>query len=126
LEVLEKNPPANLVRIFNTPASLDAWLSICSKIVYAIGFERNELPPINNNPQAYDNYDNSSGIIAPRLFGIGIAFPEKLYDQNGKEQPGIGLNFFIDYAQKVMPQWMKKSNYNKLLMFEDLFIITPL
>lgn len=126
LEVLEKNPPANLVRIFNSPAALDAWLSICNKIIYAVGFERNELPLITNNPQCYSSYDSSSGIIAPRLFGIGIAFPEQVYDTNGKPQLGIGLNDFIEYAQRVMPLWMKRSTYKKLLQFNNLFIITSL
>jgi thioredoxin reductase len=123
-EVLEKNPPAKIVRIFNTQAALDSWLPICTKIIYAVGYERNELPTINGSstPVAYDD---RSGVIAPRLFGIGIAFPEKYTDPLGNVEYQVGLKFFMEYAQRVVPEWMKKeiSCYNA---FEDLFIINIL
>jgi hypothetical protein len=125
LEVLEKNPPAHIIRLFNQPAALDAWLPICNKIIYAIGFERNELPSINGSTNMYSSYDGSSGIIAPRLFGIGIAFPEKLHDKDGNQQLGIGLNDFIEYAQRVLPLWMKRATV-QLEIFKNLFVITPL
>ncbi len=125
LEILEKNPPANLIRIHNKPEALDAWLPICNKIVYAVGYERNDLPAINGVEKPYSNYDSSSGIIAPRLFGIGIAFPERIPDFEGTEQYGIGLNNFIEYAQRVLPAWMKKK-YIQLMKFADLFSITSL
>lgn len=38
-EVLEKKMPGNMVRIFNNPEALEAWLPLCNKIIYAIGFE---------------------------------------------------------------------------------------
>lgn len=125
LEILEKNPPANLIRIANKPEALEAWLPICNKIVYAVGYERNDLPAINGNEKPYSAYDSSSGIIAPRLFGIGIAFPEKIADFEGTEQYGIGLNNFMDYAQRVLPSWMKKK-YTQLIQFSELFMITSL
>lgn len=126
MEVLEKNQPPNLIRIFNSPQSLAAWLPICNKTIYAIGYERNQLPTINGVSCSYDRYDGSSGIIAPRLFGIGIAFPEMVADSHGKQYPGIGLNDFIDYAQRVIPLWMQKRNIHKFELFKNLFVITPL
>lgn len=125
LEILEKKPPANLIRILNKPEALDAWLPICNKIIYAIGFERNDLPAINGTEKPYNHYDSSSGIIAPRLFGIGIAFPERIPDFEGTEQYGIGLNNFIEYAQRILPSWMKKK-CSQLIKFADLFTITSL
>ena len=125
-EVLEKNPPAHLIRIFNCPESLEAWLSVCNKIIYAVGFERNQLPLIHGDSTIYNGYDNSSGIIAPGLFGIGIAFPEKITIANGTQQPGIGLNDFIEYAQRVLPVWITRACTKKLLLFKNLFTITSL
>ncbi len=125
MNVLEKNPPAHLIRLFNNPAALDAWLPICNKIIYAIGFERNQLPPINGDYTLYDHYDGSSGIIAPHLFGIGIAFPEKIYDQVSNYQLGIGLNDFIEYAQRILPSWIQKRT-TILDKFTQLFHITAL
>lgn len=125
-EVLEKNPPANLIRIFNQPKAVEAWLPICNKIICAIGYERNQLPSVNGVACSYDAYDGSSGIIAPRLFGIGIAFPEMVSDSNGKQYPGIGLNDFIEYAQRVLPEWIKKKSAHKFDAFKNLFVITSL
>ncbi|MBI2775181.1 FAD/NAD(P)-binding protein [Candidatus Dependentiae bacterium] len=123
--VLEKNPPANLVRIFNTPESLEAWLPICNKIIYAVGYEPNQLPPINGKTELI--YDDVSGIIAPRLFGIGIAFPEKYSYPDGSTEYRVGLRFFMEYAQRVVPEWMtKKAALNRFASFESLFMIDVL
>lgn len=127
IEVLEKGLPAHLIRVLNQPDALNAWLPICNKIIYAIGFEKNQLPPINGNNAIYDSYDGSSGVIAPRLFGIGIAFPEVISDEIGGEQLGIGLSDFMDYAQRILPTWTKRNNnYKKLSYFNALFSITSL
>lgn len=120
-EVLEKNPPANLIRIYNTPESLQAWLPVCNKIIYAIGYDRNELPTINGSSDI--TYDDRSGTIAPRLFGIGIAFPELHTDPLGNQEHRVGLNSFMDYAQRVIPQWMTKEVRSRLASFEQLFCI---
>lgn len=123
-EVLEKNPPANILRLQNTQEHRDAWLSVCNKIIYAIGYERNELPTVNGNPEL--NYDDKTGIIAPRLFGIGIAFPEKYVDPLGNIEHRIGLNSFMDYAQRMIPQWITKDTRARFSSFEDLFTIDAL
>jgi len=119
--ILEKNTPKNLKRFKNTPQNRNRWLPICNKIIYAIGYERNELPSINGSKDV--TYDNSSGIIGPRLFGIGIAFPEKLTEPDGNKEFRIGLPFFMEYAQKVIPQWITKERFNRLKAFEQLFTI---
>jgi hypothetical protein len=121
-DVLLKTPPVNLVRMFNSCDSLKAWLPICTKIVYAVGFERNELPTIANAPNI--NFDDKNGILGPRLFGIGIAFPEKYTDENGNTISRIGLMSFMEYAQEILPTWMAvKSPLSRYAQFEDLFTI---
>jgi hypothetical protein len=124
--VLAKNPPTNLKRIFNTPKALKRWLVHCTKIIYAAGFDRNELPSIGGDQTLYDNYDCTSGIIGPRLFGVGIAFPEKRVDPLGNVEYVVGLPFFMPYIQKIVPQWMQTKLNRRLYEFNDLFTITVL
>lgn len=124
--ILAHNPPANLSRIFNTPDLFKMWFPSCTKIIFAGGYDRNELPAINGDQTLYDNYDTSSGIIGPRLFGIGIAFPEKKVDVLGNAQYMVGLPFFMPYIQKIVPEWMKKNINPDLYTFDDLFYISVL
>lgn len=123
--VLEKNPPINLLRLVNSEASRAAWLPICNKIIYAAGFERNDLPPINGSQQPV-TYDSTTGVIAPHLFGIGIAFPERVTDPLGNTEYRVGLSSFMAYAQRVTPEWLSKDLHNRFRSFEDLFIIDVL
>jgi hypothetical protein len=119
--VLEKNPPANLIRLLNTESLREAWLPICNKIVYAAGFERTTLPPINGSLEPV-TYDATTGVIAPHLFGIGIAFPEVQVDPLGHRENRVGLNSFMAYAQRVTPEWLNKD-LMRFKSFEKLFII---
>jgi len=123
---LEKKQPPNIIRIQNTPTSRNSWLPVCDKIIYAIGYERNEIPLFNESNNQNIEYDSSTGIISPRLFGIGIAFPEKVIDETGKPRNLIGLLDFMSYAQFIIPEWMKKYPHKHLLRFENLFTITLL
>jgi hypothetical protein len=135
--VLEKNPPKNLVRLYSTPALLKSFLPACSKIMYAIGFERNQLPPLNSTTPITD-YNEHTGFIAPRLFGIGIAFPELVTNPVGNSNYCIGLDCFMEYAQSMIPHWMNDSEYKggtkqsykmqltRLKTMANLFTIYPL
>jgi len=126
--VLEKNCPAHLIRIKNSPEAFDAWLPVCNKIIYAIGYDRNELPTIPTLPNTiYDSYNATTGVIGPRLFGIGIAFPEQFIDQTGEQQVGIGLIDFMQYAQSVLPIWLQtKQNLARFAHCAQLFSIAQL
>ncbi|OGB83865.1 hypothetical protein A3F66_02455 [candidate division TM6 bacterium RIFCSPHIGHO2_12_FULL_32_22] len=119
--VLEKNPPLNLLRIESSKESFDRYLPECTKVIQAIGFERNDIP-YNDKIE----YSDETGVIAPRLFGIGIAFPEKYVDPLGNVEYRVGLNSFMEYAQKMLPEWIKTKNCNRrdaLKIFEELFEI---
>lgn len=125
--VLEKNPPKNLMRVFNSEESRKQWLPACNKIVYAVGFERNELPAINSDDcHAWDTYDDTTGKIGPRLFGVGIAFPQGKVDPLGNKEHKVGLRQFMEYIQEVMPEWLKQKNQCNFAAFNDLFNITLL
>lgn len=125
-EILFKNPPSNLLRIYNGPDTLQPWLTICTKLIFAGGFERNELPPVNGDASFYDKYDCTTGSIGPRLFGVGIAFPQQKVDPLGNVEYLVGLPFFMPYIQKMMPEWMKKKLNRRLYEFQDLFEIKVL
>lgn len=118
-EVLEKNPPFNLIRLFNDEENRKKSLKEATKIIYAIGFEKNELPNLKENPKY--NYDETSGIIAPRLFGIGIAFPDKTVDPLGNVEHNISLNSFIFYAQRIVPHWLNCKNPIRAQLYDEIY-----
>jgi hypothetical protein len=105
--VLEKNPPANMTRVYSTPEALEEVLEQCSKVIYAIGYQKNELPAINGDTSIDLNAE--AGMIAPRLFGVGIAFPEKITYSNGEQGYCVGLDCFMTYAQKMIPEWVESE-----------------
>ncbi|MBY0110147.1 MAG: hypothetical protein K2X90_03495 [Candidatus Babeliaceae bacterium] len=121
--VLEKNPPCNLVRVYNSEKARAAWLPLCTKIVYAAGYDRNPIPGCNPDM----NYDTQTGKIAPGLFGIGIAFPEVIIDPAGNQEHKIGLNSFMQHALEMLPEWMRtKDVLWRFKEFEELFTIQVL
>lgn len=91
--VLDVNPPKNLIRVRADQESLAAYLPECTKIIYAVGFERNDLPFINGDKSLYEEYDKSTGIIAPHCYGVGIAFPQEKVDPLGNVEYLVGLPY---------------------------------
>jgi thioredoxin reductase len=136
--VLELNPPKNLIRLKNTEENRQEYLSYCNKIIYAIGYQKNPLPLIKEDGvlQNEISFDPQTGIIGPRLFGIGLAFPGYYIDQFGNKEQLIGLNSFMQYALQVMPEWIKSNinesranllrMLNQLNIFEKILSITML
>jgi len=122
--VLTNDQPGKIIRLKNTQEAREAWLPISTKIIYAAGYDRNELPLLNGTEKI--TYDSHSGVIAPHLFGIGIAFPEEGFDAAGNKEHRVGLKAFMEYAQQVIPEWQHKNNVALLKEFEDLFIIEQL
>lgn len=104
---IEKNMPKNLERLYNSPENIEKAIKECNKVIYACGYVKNSLPEIQQNPNL--EYD-ANGILGPRLFGIGIAFPAHYTDPlNNKEKP-IGLSRFLEYAKRVVPIWISKES----------------
>jgi cation diffusion facilitator CzcD-associated flavoprotein CzcO len=103
-EVLEKNPPHNLIRIKYHEGVIENYLQECTKIIYAFGYERNSFTVNNSNELSIDG---ETGIIEPHLYGIGFAFPEYHINEAGLAIPLIGVNSFMKYAQQRVPLWIK-------------------
>lgn len=112
-EVLEKNPPANLVRVLNTPENISTILPACTKAVYAIGYESNKILINDSSDVMFDEY---TGMIDEDLYGIGIAFPPTGIF-NGQKIAKNGLYAYLVYAKKLMPRWI--SNDKGFLIEDD-------
>lgn len=122
-EVLDVNPPSNLLRVKVCEESLKAWLPVCTKIIYAAGYEPNALPPVTGIALAHDS---ATGVIGPHLFGIGIAFPEFIDDGKGHCSYRVGLREFMRFAQRVVPEWMHKNALDAYSRYEDLIVFNQL
>lgn len=98
--------PPSLKRYYASPENIEKYLQECHKVVYAIGFERRELICQDFPLVSYDPY---TGIIAPGLFGLGIAYPELKRDPLGQEHYRVGLWKFMQYLKNVLPIWLNYS-----------------
>lgn len=99
-----KTLPPNLVRYPSNDETIQQWLPICNKAVYAIGFQRRS--GLLNEAEG-DGYLDECGVIAPGLFGIGIAYPEVGVNPLGIKEHRIGLWKFMDYLSRILPIWLK-------------------
>lgn len=97
--------PENLERWISSEEHLTQYLPQCNKSVYAVGFDRRKLPIIAGLESV--QYNPQSGIIAPGLFGIGIAFPECRENPFGIKEYAVGLWKFMRYIERILPVWMK-------------------
>lgn len=96
--------PERLERCLVSSPEFDGKLAECDRVVYTVGFERRRLP---ETPQWGElGYNASNGILAPGLFGVGIAFPEYAIDPYGYGQYKVGLKKFMEYLHCVLPLWM--------------------
>lgn len=97
--------PDRLERIVGSDPDFQKKLATCSKVVYTIGFEARETPVAKQIGELI--YNQSNGIIAPGLFGLGIAFPQKSEDRYGNIEYNVGLWKFMKYLEEVLPLWMR-------------------
>lgn len=94
----------SLQRVYADEANIAKYLPLCQKAIYAIGFERRAWPKLDDLPKL--EYNPHNGIIAPGLFGLGIAFPEAKLDMYGDTEYGVGLWKFMDYLNRMLPLWL--------------------
>jgi hypothetical protein len=106
-EHMEETPHPKIRRVnINDPAYEEA-LKECTKFISAIGFERRTSVKVLPCPDC--THDPATGIIAPGLFGFGIAFPQGKYDRQGNYELQIGLWKFMNYLTEVLPIWLKEA-----------------
>lgn len=96
--------PERLERCLVSSPEFEKKIAECDHVVYTIGFERRKLPQTRQWGPL--NYNTRNGILAPGLFGLGIAFPEYAEDPYGYGQYRVGLKKFMEYLNSVIPLWM--------------------
>ncbi len=106
-ENLDGTLPKKLQRMLTSDHTFEESFSSCNKVIYAVGFERRKTPVLEQFEST--RYNDKTGIIAPGLFGLGIAFPEASYDPLMNLEHRVGLWKFMDYLNKILPIWMKYS-----------------
>lgn len=104
---LHEKLPHNLLRVYSNHENIEHYLPQCDKVIYSVGFERRALPIIEG--LGHVKYIEQAGIIAPGLFGLGIAFPEAKYNPLGILEYRVGLWKFMDYLNRILPIWLKYS-----------------
>lgn len=86
------------------------WLPRCTKLVWAIGYERNALPTLTgagDQSLAISSHDargrlcTADGQPVAGLYGIGIAFPERVTDPSGECEDAVGLWKFMLTARRI-------------------------
>lgn len=98
---LEGSLPRELQRVPSSEENINQYLSLCDKVIYAIGFERRLLPVEGLDPNFH-----TMGKIGLGLYGFGIAYPEPKTNPLGIMEYRVGLWKFMDYLERVLPQWM--------------------
>jgi len=96
--------PEKLERIISSEENIRTILPQCDKAIYATGFQK-RLIPVEGMKSL--EYNPRNGIIAPGLFGLGIAFPEARQDRYGTLEYRVGLWKFMDYLNHIMPVWLR-------------------
>jgi hypothetical protein len=97
--------PQRLARCSVGGLEFEKMLQMCDHVVYTVGFEPRHLPL---TPQWGPlEYDATNGILAPGLFGVGIAFPEYWSDPLGAGQYRVGLHKFIQRLDTALPLWLR-------------------
>lgn len=97
--------PDRLERCWASSPDFEEKLGLCDRVVYTVGFERRALPETRQWGRL--DYNPNNGILAPGLFGVGIAFPERATDRYGYVEYRVGLKKFIDYLDAVLPLWLR-------------------
>ena len=103
-ENLDGRLPDRLKRCHVDDPRFDELLGQCDRVVYTVGFEPRTVDapqwgPLRHNP--------ANGIIAPGLFGIGIAFPGHRVDPTGYVEHRVGLEKFIQHLDQCQPIWLR-------------------
>lgn len=87
------------------------WLPKCTHLIWAIGYGRNSIPDlidIHDDPILVVDYDSRQNLLKgasdpiPNLFGLGIAFPERVMDPSGEQELAVGLWKFMHTAKLLV------------------------
>src|SRR5581483_101334 len=100
-ENIDGTHPDRLERCLVSSPDFEEKLAACDRVVYTVGFERRTLPETKQWGQL--EYNPNNGILAPGLFGLGIAFPARAVDRYGYVEYRVGLKKFMDHLDAMLP-----------------------
>ncbi len=104
-EYIDTDLAPGLVRYYSSDEHVARYLPDCERVIYTVGFERRQSLKIAGYPSI--SYDRHTGIIAPGLFGLGIAFPEAHITPLGSISHRVGLWKFMEYLNRILPIWLR-------------------
>jgi thioredoxin reductase len=102
---IDGKQPENLARYLANEANIAKHLPTCDKVIYAVGFQPRHQIQMSESDVSL--YNDRHGIIAPGLFGFGIAYPEAKTDPFGHLEHQVGLWKFMCYLEKILPIWLR-------------------
>lgn len=102
-QYIDGKKPRHLERYISHDSNINRYLAESHHVIYAIGFKRRNLIAIGD----YEHLPHNPhvGILAPGLFGLGIAYPEQQIDRLGNIEERIGLWSFLQCVTTMMPIW---------------------
>jgi hypothetical protein len=101
-----------------SPSHLIDIMPGCSKVIYAIGFRR-RLLHVDGLPSDF-GYDHATGVIAPGLFGLGLAFPEVRPHEMGQAQYKVAALWpTMKRLRRCLPLWMGVGDARGSVEFDD-------
>ena len=91
-----------------TPSNLLTHIPRCNKAIYAVGFTRRAIK-IAGLPDDF-LYDSQTGVIAPGIYGLGIAFPETIPYTMGRVNYNVSAIWpFVQYLKRIFPEWLNED-----------------
>ena len=103
-ENISKKCLPQISRHQSTEKNIEQFLPQCTKAIYAIGFCPRHISIADIS---LHDYDQSNGIIAPGLFGLGIGFPIIVTDPFGHQEANVGLWKFLKNMRRTLPIWQR-------------------
>jgi len=101
-ENISKKLHPGIERYLSNQDNINQHMKYCNKAIYPIGFKA-RIPQVAEIDA--HNYDANTGIIAPGLFGAGIAFPRLKTDPLGGTELSVGLYKFMNDIRETIPIW---------------------
>lgn len=101
--LLRPDQQRNVIRVQNSSANRAKWLPQCTKLIYAVGYERNPLPKVRGVEL---DLESNNGVLGPNVFGVGIAFPDKEVAPDGHIIKKVGLTSFTRFLNKHIEDWL--------------------
>jgi alpha-1,3/alpha-1,6-mannosyltransferase len=94
-------------------AAYKANIPTCTHLIEAIGFSRDPLPTLETDGKELKvecdhttgGFKDKNGEKVNGLYGIGIAWPERVIDPYGNIEYAVGMWKFMTYLKRIVRGW---------------------